>query len=47
MGCSPWGHKESDTTEATEHERDEWSSIICETSSKAHLLGWGGGGVWV
>ena len=44
MGCSPWGHKELDTTEATECERDEWSYIICKTKA-VRLTSWGGAGV--
>ena len=33
MGYSPWGHKESDTTEVTKHERPHTHvhTLTCET----------------
>ena len=33
MGYSPWGHQESDVTEATEHARTHCQETIKETSS--------------
>ena len=36
-GYSPWGHKESDATEATEHEHE---TSLLETAQQFFLFGW-------
>ena len=40
MGYSPWGHKESDTTEATEHAgrlESETAGTLPDASSQKHI----------
>ena len=41
-GCSPWGHKESDTTEATEHKMPV-PAVIDGRFRSVQLLGWRSG----
>ena len=45
-GCSPQGHKESDTTEVTEYTHTHCWFLLGEEPEPLHLLLWGLGRLW-
>ena len=40
MGCSPWGHEESDTTEATEQQQQQQSKAEKAMAPHCSTLAW-------